>query len=378
MYFQQLEKNKWIAKADGPRDHRTGKRKQVTRRGKTKKEAEKRVLLALDELENNNLVDSDITFEELAGKYIEVLKFKGLKNSTIQLRKYSIGLLNQYFAKARVKNISTTMYQNMLNKYSTHYSHNSLIAMNSIANMIFKYGLRLEIINKSPVTNAFIPKKSKLVDYDEEIQNKYFSKQELKRFLNEVDNLKDKVAVAYYYTLAFTGMRPGELLALQKKDINLVHKEIKINKTLEFESYDNYTLTPPKTVQSNRSVLVDDYVIDKIKEMYQFQKDNKFKNSNFALHNSNGQPLRRRTLNAAIKSICKRAEIDKDANTYMLRHTHVSLLSEADVPLLEIAERVGHKNDKTTVAVYLHVTKNMKKRTSEKLHKKLTQILEND
>ncbi|GEK34325.1 tyrosine-type recombinase/integrase [Kurthia sibirica] len=112
--------------------------------------------------------------------------------------------------------------------------------------------------------------------------------------------------------------------------------------------------------------------------MYQFQSDRNYATSNFTLHNAAGHPLRRATLNIAIKSICKRANINKDTNTYMLRHTHVSLLAEADVPLLEIAERVGHKNDKTTVAVYLHVTKNMKKRTSEKLHEKLTQILENN
>lgn len=378
MYYQQLEKNKWIAKADGPRDHRTGKRKQITRRAKTKKEAEKRVLLALEELQNNDVIDSDITFGELADKYIDVMQFKGLKKSTLKIRKYSIGLLNEYFAQARVKKITTTMYQNMLNKYSLQYSHNTLSSMDSAANMIFNYAIRLEIISKSPVLDTFIPKKSKLVDYEEEIQNKYLNKDELKQFLAEVDKLKDRVAVAYYYTLAFTGMRPGELLALQKKDIDLIHKEIKINKTLYFENFDNYTLTPPKTVQSNRTILIDDYVVNKIKEMYQFQRDRNYATSNFALHNAAGHPLRRATLNRAIKSICKRANINKDTNTYMLRHTHVSLLAEADVPLIEIAERVGHKNDKTTVAVYLHVTKNMKKRTSEKLHEKLTPILENN
>jgi len=42
------------------------------------------------------------------------------------------------------------------------------------------------------------------------------------------------------------------------------------------------------------------------------------------------------------------------------------LLAQAGVGLEEIMERLGHINDKTTRAVYLHVTKEMKKEASQK------------
>lgn len=39
-----------------------------------------------------------------------------------------------------------------------------------------------------------------------------------------------------------------------------------------------------------------------------------------------------------------------------LRHTHVSLLLEAGVPLKEVSERVGHKDSKITMEIYAHIS----------------------
>lgn len=55
----------------------------------------------------------------------------------------------------------------------------------------------------------------------------------------------------------------------------------------------------------------------------------------------------------AIKKACKK--------NHGLRYTHTSLLAQAGVGLEEIMERLGHIN-----AVYLHVTKEMKKEASQK------------
>ncbi|TJY37549.1 hypothetical protein E5161_20555 [Cohnella pontilimi] len=51
---------------------------------------------------------------------------------------------------------------------------------------------------------------------------------------------------------------------------------------------------------------------------------------------------------------------------HSLRHTHTSLLAEAGVPIEEAAERLGHKNDRITRAIYLHVTKSVKRESADK------------
>ena len=51
----------------------------------------------------------------------------------------------------------------------------------------------------------------------------------------------------------------------------------------------------------------------------------------------------------------------------MLRHSHISLLAELEVPLKSIMDRVGHSDEKTTLQIYTHVTKRMLDSVSEKM-----------
>ncbi|WP_449354395.1 tyrosine-type recombinase/integrase [Virgibacillus natechei] len=53
--------------------------------------------------------------------------------------------------------------------------------------------------------------------------------------------------------------------------------------------------------------------------------------------------------------------IEKKATPHIFRHTHISMLAEADVDLATVMERVGHDDPQTTLKIYTHVTKKMKK-----------------
>ncbi len=55
-------------------------------------------------------------------------------------------------------------------------------------------------------------------------------------------------------------------------------------------------------------------------------------------------------------------------NLHMLRHSHITLLIEMNVPIKLIMERVGHSDEKMILQVYSHVTKNMKENLDEKLN----------
>ncbi len=53
---------------------------------------------------------------------------------------------------------------------------------------------------------------------------------------------------------------------------------------------------------------------------------------------------------------------------HMLRHSHISLLVEMNIPIKAIMERVGHSSEKMILQVYSHVTKNMRKELRVKLN----------
>lgn len=67
-----------------------------------------------------------------------------------------------------------------------------------------------------------------------------------------------------------------------------------------------------------------------------------------------------------MRRLLKLAGLNTKLTPHSLRHTHTSLLAQAGVGLPQIMERLGHKDEDTTKNIYLHVTKEMKKETSQK------------
>ncbi|MCH4984706.1 tyrosine-type recombinase/integrase [Macrococcoides goetzii] len=59
--------------------------------------------------------------------------------------------------------------------------------------------------------------------------------------------------------------------------------------------------------------------------------------------------------------------ITKKITFRVLRHTHISLLVQEDIPLNSIMERVRHHDSATTTAIYTHVTQNMQDKTRDLL-----------
>ena len=47
-------------------------------------------------------------------------------------------------------------------------------------------------------------------------------------------------------------------------------------------------------------------------------------------------------------------------NFHALRHTHATMLIEANVPVKAVSERLGHSNTRTTLETYVHVTDSMR------------------
>nr|MDF9459396.1 Arm DNA-binding domain-containing protein [Bacillus pumilus] len=131
MHFKELVKGKkWLAVGDGPPDPVTGKRKQIPRRGKTKKEAEQRVLKAIATLEEDGIDESVVkkmTFDKLANEWLEdYMKVSGNKDNTFRIRKTEIKILNRKFAKLNISKLTTRLYQKGLNELSEELSLNTL------------------------------------------------------------------------------------------------------------------------------------------------------------------------------------------------------------------------------------------------------------
>lgn len=166
--------------------------------------------------------------------------------------------------------------------------------------MIFAYAKETGLIEINPVGATFVPKKKMTLEEvtTEEIAKFYLEMDELKEFLSYVDKHRNIMYRSLIYTIAFTGMRPGEAVALKYEDVDLKKKVIHINKTVfAIKSIrGDFELTPPKTFGSIRSVDIDDIVVEKLKQLYQWREDREWIKSDFVFGDKEGIPLPSRCL----------------------------------------------------------------------------------
>ncbi len=180
-----------------------------------------------------------------------------------------------------------------------------------------------------------------------------------------------------FLILAYTGIRVGELVALKWKDVDFKNNTISITKTY-YNSNNNtveYQLVPPKTRKSRRKIVVDEDVINALKEHKKVQNkvieqlgDNYYnKDFIFAkMERQHGYPIVVKTVQNRMARLLAIANLNRELTPHSLRHTHTSLLAEAGVRLEQIMDRLGHSDDQITKDVYLHVTQEMKKEASQK------------
>lgn len=369
----------WYYQIDrGP--HAVGKR-HISKGGfKTKKQAELAAAEVEKQLFEGTYVEQrDILFQELATEWFEEYSLKK-KISTLRPRRNQLKHLLNYFFNRKARDITNKDYQGMLNDlHNQGYAFNTIDGIHSVGRMIFEKAMRDELIKKDPTQYAEVPKPPKTV---EEIENKdkppeYLEREELLLFLDTAKEKGMEKDYVIFLTLAYTGLRIGELVSLKWKDIDFDEGIISITKTMYNPDNNTlqYQLVPPKNEGSIREIEVDEDVISELKKLRASQNEFKLQHrdiyfdGNFVfttIEKNFGHPILIKTVEGKMKRLLRLSGLNTNLTPHSLRHTHTSLCAEAGIPLEDIMERLGHADDKTTKLVYLHVTKARKKETARR------------
>lgn len=80
----------------------------------------------------------------------------------------------------------------------------------------------------------------------------------------------------FFYTLAFTGLRRGEITAIQQKDVSFDNQTLSINKTVTIDKKgDQYVSNSTKTRRYTSIIKVPNFVMKQLKEYYKYCIKNK-------------------------------------------------------------------------------------------------------
>lgn len=189
---------------------------------------------------------------------------------------------------------------------------------------------------------------------------------EQKRLLSIILTDLDRYKLGVFICL-YTGIRIGELCALQWKNISLSDRTMKIEQTMQrLQNEDTSGLyktkiivTEPKSCAAIRIIPLPDFVIETIKSFYGSA-------NTYVLSGECKSVIEPRTMQNRFKSYLNKAQID-DANFHCLRHTFATRCIEAGFDVKTLSEILGHSSVKITLDRYVHSSMQLKRRNMDKL-----------
>lgn len=221
------------------------------------------------------------------------------------------------------------------------------------------YGIFQAAVEAEPPLRTSNPcSKTKLprVDDGTEDEMVFLEKEEWQRVRAELALICKGDAVDIADVLVGTGIRWGEVSALQARDVNLTANPptIRIQRAWKRQADNSLKLGPPKTKKSRRTVALSPdlaeifrrNIVGKPHDAFVFTTAwrNPWRHANY--YNRRWLPA----IHAA-----QEKGFPKNPRLHDLRHTHVSWLIAARIPLPAIQARLGHESITTTVDRYGHL-----------------------
>ena len=356
------------------KDEITGKDRYTTRRGfKTKKEALLCEAKIKTEIATNGLLNTEVTtFKEIYELWYEGYQHT-IKESTLLVNQHIFNLLLDKLENMQLKKLTLPYCQKIINNYSMIFSLAVLKKIKIYGSMILDYAVKMKVIYSNPMKDVLLPKKKDDITSDD--KDKYYSKEELKQFLELVESEQNIKLTAMFRVLAYTGIRKGELQALNWDDIDFTNNMITVNKTLALNTEKKVVVQTPKSKSSIRSISIDEQTANILKRWKLKQRERFLmigtrikKHQPCFTEEITNSYLYLNFMNANLKRICKKSEF-KLIKVHGFRHTHCSLLFESGFTIQEVQDRLGHSDLKTTMSIYAHVTEKQKEEVGKKFAK---------
>lgn len=326
-----------------------GNRKKSMKRGfKTKREAEE----WLQNFLATKQADFNMLFEDFLKIYYSDMDTR-LREHTMRTKKYVFELkILPYFGKMKMNEITASdirKWQSELIKQG--YAPTYLKTINNQLAALFNYAVRYYDLPNNPCRKAGSMGKGKADEMN------FWTKEEFDKFIDAVMNKQQSYMA--FMMLFWTGMRIGELLALNVADVDFEKHTISITKSYQ-RMGGRDIITEPKTPKSKRVIAIPQFLAvdlqDYVNSMYgALGEDRLFPITKYYLEHE----MQRGIKESGVKRI----------RIHDLRHSHASLLVEMGFSPLEIANRLGHEKIETTLNTYSHLYPDKQEQLADRLDK---------
>lgn len=343
-------------------------RRQIAK--STKEKIYEAILADYNQRNKKNDLNS-ITLENLYEKWMIWRRDTGTAPKTITENKneWNRFLKSNPIAHKKVREIRMYDLEDFFMQITTNHAitYKRLTNVKSMLNGLFKYGIRISLINDSPMHNVDFAQFQTRCKPENSVKDIYTlaEREAILQYLSaKTDIYSFAVQLAFYLCV-----RVGELITLKKSDIDIQDNKIYILRSARKQQIlqDDLTFSPveytveerikgnkaqgfrfiPLTPQSKK-------LIEKIMDLY---PDGDY------LFMRNGHTLYTDSFNRYLKDkVCMPLKIPY-RSSHQIRFTVATLLYEAGIPINQISAMLGHSETRTTMHYIRQQVADSKSRT---------------
>lgn len=321
--------------------------------GKSKEEAHENAIKKKFALEKGLKVTkpSDTTVASWARQWLEDYK----KGVVIEPWYKTIkGIVENYiipeFGAYKMRYIKPKDIQKFYNKH-TDLSKSFGTTLVQITRQIFASAEENGIVDKDSTRNVKPP------EFAEKIGHRAITDEERELTIRTADKFPE--TGLFYLVMLWCGLRPQEVAALQRQDIDLVNRQITVRQAKKSDD----TVGRTKTKSGSRTVPIPDLLYDRLSVKHLKPTDYVFLAPRGSVHTKttmrNQWKKFKRLMDIENGAVTYRRHVVEttladDLTPYCYRHTYCTDLQDAGVPVTVAQRLMGHASIKVTADIYTH------------------------
>jgi len=325
----------------------TGKRKRRVVYGKTRREVqEKMTRLQGQQLDGTLGELCKLRVAEYLEQWLQNTARRTLRPTTYHSYASIVRLhINPYIGGIRLTNLEPAHIDALFHRLDeAGQSANRQQKVYAVLRRALNIAIKRELILRNVCMTVDMPKA-------EQREMQPLNKSESQRFLKAAEH--DRLQA--FYVLAVTvGMRQGELIGLQWDDINLDERTLFVRRTLN-DLNGQFIPGPPKTKRGTRQIRLPGIAVEALQQHRNRMLVEELRDGDLVFCDTVGGPLRRQNVQRrSFKPLLKKAKCP-NVRFHDLRHTYATLALANAVPILVVADTLGHSRTSVTMDIYAHV-----------------------